>query len=134
MICFQDKTYCSAVCTNTRCARSQASEAKDRNRLVYLDEMPTAWADFSGCCLDYTPTPEAVKDLNKQWREFAKATDDAIRNAALEEAAKLCEKYPHFNLASENADRDHIQKLWGKNLASRIRSLKTPEHTPPEAA
>lgn len=47
------------------------------------------------------------------------------RDEAYERAAELCEKYPRFNWASENAERDHIQNEWGVILASRVRSLKS---------
>ena len=46
------------------------------------------------------------------------------RDKALEEAAQACDKYPHYNWASENADVDHIQSAWGRECAHKIRSLK----------
>ena len=53
MITFRDTTYCSSDCLNTSCERNELNEKRDRERLPSLDEVPTAWCDFSHDCPDY---------------------------------------------------------------------------------
>lgn len=59
MMCYRDKTFCSAECATTDCHR-QFTE-RDRigseqwARLSGFESAPIAWSDFSTTCPKYKP-------------------------------------------------------------------------------
>jgi hypothetical protein len=63
------------------------------------------------------------QDLVKHDREVWEAAAQAVRDAVIEECAKVCE-YGPYPWASENSDRYHIQAEWSRHLQDKIRALK----------
>ena len=68
MICFKDKTFCSAShkrCVNDNCHRYFSENEQAQARAWFgSDHAPVAFADFSVGCADIIapPPPEDVKD------------------------------------------------------------------------
>lgn len=89
---------------------------------------PAAWRQVIGEHWHYThgpADPREVHDAGKPCEAlFTEAQLEAAVEAALEEAAKLCETYGGpAKWGSENSDRYHIQDEWGRTLARVVRSL-----------
>lgn len=58
MICFKDKTFCSAMCRNYSCHRHFTDELHMQARDWWdhdPDNVPVAFSDFSDTCPDYKP-------------------------------------------------------------------------------
>lgn len=63
MICFLDRTFCSAsdMCKETKCFRNFTSELKAESEEWWKDcegSPPVAWSDFSDTCPAYNPKDE----------------------------------------------------------------------------
>ena len=62
MICFKDRTFCSAKCKTTDCFRNwnanlQAEAERWAAGFIPKGEpIPVAWSDFSETCPDYEET------------------------------------------------------------------------------
>lgn len=56
MICFKDRTFCSAMCRTYQCHRQFTDELHQQARDWWGgDDAPVAFCDFSSNCKDYKP-------------------------------------------------------------------------------
>jgi len=58
MMCYKDKSFCSAECLNKICHRQFTTEMEKSSRKWWshdLDNAPVAFMDFSGSCEAYIP-------------------------------------------------------------------------------
>jgi hypothetical protein len=58
MICYRDKTFCSAECLNMSCHRQFTPEVDKGSQEWWShdpDNAPVAFSDFSGDCPEYIP-------------------------------------------------------------------------------
>jgi len=58
MICFLDRTFCSAKCRNDTCSRQFTDELHERARKWWEHDpnnAPIAFSDFSRTCKEYLP-------------------------------------------------------------------------------
>ena len=60
-ICYRDKTFCNAPCTNTACYRRLTDDARSGARRWWNhdpDNAPIAVSDFSPGCSEYVQEPK----------------------------------------------------------------------------
>lgn len=58
MICYRDKTFCSASCLTVDCHRQFTADDRERaERWWGKPGAPVAFSDFSQRCAEYLPTP-----------------------------------------------------------------------------
>ena len=58
MICYRDRTYCTARCSNTSCGIMLTDAVKEAARLVGL---PVSMSDYSATCEIFRPVGEEVR-------------------------------------------------------------------------
>ncbi len=59
MICYQDKTYCIAECSNNECATKLTDSVKsDAKKWWGGDDALIATSDFGTLCIDFKPLDE----------------------------------------------------------------------------
>lgn len=59
IICFRDKTFCSAKCGLASCSRQINQEVREAGAKWWgSEDFPIAVSDFSGICPDFIPMEE----------------------------------------------------------------------------
>lgn len=61
MICYKDKTFCSAECMNRDCHRNYSPEVHDAAVAWGGEDAPVAFSDFSKGCSEFVPHKEMFK-------------------------------------------------------------------------